>query len=313
MKIIRFKTKAGLLISGSYFQFPSKSEKRIENYHDAVLIHAFPFDSDMFIHNFIKKKFVQDFDKFVVNGKILRIFIPDLPGFGGSDILSSVPKDLLPYVENIKELVDKYQINRFYLGGCSMGGYIALEYFNAHPNGIIGLILIDTKPFADNDEQLENRKNAINLLNTSLRSYPEKVKVEIKMKKLFKDNDQIKTYISNLHSNVISENTRINQPKIATQILELMLKQKSISYVQALRGMAGRRDNFNLIKNANIPFMIIVGENDSITPLDIAKQMDAVAKNSILKVISNAGHLSNLENPKEFNQAFLSWLYMKKS
>ena len=313
MPKIKFKTKAGLVISGSYFQFTPKYEKSNENCQYIVLIHAFPFDSDMFIHNFIKKMFIQDFEKIAVNGKKLRIFIPDLTGFGGSDILSSDPRDLLPYVESIKELVDQYQIHRFYLGGCSMGGYIALEYFNKYPNDIIGLILIDTKPFADNNEQLENRKNAINLIDTSLRSYPEKVRAELKMKKLFKDNHQIKSYIFNLYSNVISENTRINIPKLATQILGLMLKQKSISYIQALGGMAGRRDNFNLIKNTKIPILIIVGENDSITPLEIAKQMDDVAKNSILRIISNAGHLSNLENPEAFNQVVLNLLYSKES
>ena len=311
MKRIKFKTKTGLLISGSFFQFPSKSEKNIANFHNVVLIHAFPFDSDMFIHNFIKKNFIQDFDKIAVNGKILRIFIPNLPGFGESDILPSKPKNLSPYVESIKEMVDKYQIKRFFLGGCSMGGYISLEYFRNYPDDIKGLILIDTNPFADNEEQLENRTNTMNLINMSLQTYREEIRSEIKMKNLYEKDDKIKEYINNLYLRIISNDTRRNRLEIAEKILDLMQNQKAISYVQGLSGMAGRKDTFEVIKSTEVPILIIVGENDSITPVDIARHIYNAVEHGYLEIISNAGHLSNLENRDQFNQILLNWIFLK--
>lgn len=311
MKKLEIKTKAGFLISVSYFEFFSKSNKQAEDYYNIILIHAFPFDSEMFISNFNEKKFIDKYNKTAMNNKRLRIFIPDLPGFGKSDILKSKPKNLIPYVEAIKELVDRCQIERFYLGGCSMGGYISLEYFSAYPNDIEGLILMDTKPFADNEDQLENRKNTVKLIISSLQSYPENERTEIRMERLTKVDHKIKDYINSLYFLITSENTRLNNPKIAEKILQLMRKQKATSYIHALLGMAGRKDNFNIIKTAKIPILIIVGEYDSITPVEIAKRVYNAAEYANLEIISNAGHLSNLENRDQFNQILLNWIFLK--
>ena len=309
MKKIAFKTKAGFLISGSYFEFCSKSNKQVEDYRDIILIHAFPFDSEMFISNFNEKKFIQKYFKTAINNKGLRFFIPDLPGFGKSDILPSEPNDLQPYVESIKELIDRYQIERFYLGGCSMGGYISLEYFSTYPNDIEGLVLMDTKPFADNEDQLKNRRNTVKMINSSLQSHPEDARTEIRMKDLSKIDNEIKDYINNLYLLLTSENTRLNKLKIAEKILKLMKKQKAISYTHALLGMAGRKDNFNIIKRAKIPILIIVGEYDSITPVHIAEQVFNAAQHANLEIVPNAGHLSNLENIEQFNLILSNWLY----
>lgn len=87
------------------------------------------------------------------------------------------------------------------------------------------------------------------------------------------------------------------------------MKQQSIKGIlHALSAMAGRRDNTDAIKNFEKEVLLIVGENDSITPIEMFNQMDKLILKITLDVIPNVGHLSNIEKPLKFNQVLLNWI-----
>jgi len=69
-------------------------------------------------------------------------------------------------------------------------------------------------------------------------------------------------------------------------------------------------DTSIILKNLKINTLIIVGVNDTITPINTAKQMKNITSNAALEIIPSAGHLSNMENLFEFNQRLLKWLKM---
>jgi pimeloyl-ACP methyl ester carboxylesterase len=52
----------------------------------------------------------------------------------------------------------------------------------------------------------------------------------------------------------------------------------------------------------NIPTLIICGREDAVTPLAQSEFMNKHIKSSTLHIINNAGHVSNLEKPNEFNE-----------
>ncbi|MFW9968929.1 MAG: alpha/beta fold hydrolase, partial [Candidatus Odinarchaeota archaeon] len=106
-------------------------------------------------------------------------------------------------------------------------------------------------------------------------------------------------------------NTQKKMPKIDKKILNLMKKQKAVGVIHALNGMAGRDDTSIILRNLKINTLILVGENDNITPVGIAKQMKEMITNATLEIIPFAGHLSNMENLFEFNQKLLNWLQIK--
>jgi len=192
-----------------------------------------------------------------------------------------------------------------------MGGYIVLEYVRNSPHIIEGLVLIDTKPNADNEEQIQNRLDTIKIIDKSLEFYLEEERFNITLKKLYKRDGKIKSFIDDLHSRIISQNTRIEKLKIAKQILNLIKKQKALGVIHALNGMAGRKDTSKVLKNLKVNILIIVVENDTITPIDIAKRMKNITSNATLEIIPSAGHLSNIENLHEFNQRLLKWFQLK--
>ena len=52
----------------------------------------------------------------------------------------------------------------------------------------------------------------------------------------------------------------------------------------------------------------MVGELDTLTPPSMSREIMKEIKESSLAIIPNAGHLINIENPKEFNQKLLEFL-----
>jgi 3-oxoadipate enol-lactonase len=76
----------------------------------------------------------------------------------------------------------------------------------------------------------------------------------------------------------------------------------------ALRAMASRRDQTDLLPSIDVPTLIVVGDEDSITPPADAEAMGAKIEGSRLVVIEGAGHLSNVERPERFNRALVEFL-----
>ena len=75
-----------------------------------------------------------------------------------------------------------------------------------------------------------------------------------------------------------------------------------------LRGMALRGDSSDLLPNISVPTLLVVGDQDVITPPAESQNMAAIIPNATLVEVSGAGHLSNLENPDAFTGAIRDFL-----
>src|SRR5215210_7385072 len=110
---------------------------------DAILwIHGFPLSSRVFQ------------PQLRVSG--VRHLIPDLPGFGRSPAPDGeITMD--DYARTMLSVLDERHIERPYIAGLSMGGYIALALARLAPQRIRGLILIDTRETADTPDTKKGR------------------------------------------------------------------------------------------------------------------------------------------------------------
>jgi 3-oxoadipate enol-lactonase len=72
--------------------------------------------------------------------------------------------------------------------------------------------------------------------------------------------------------------------------------------------MAERLDSLPLLSEINCPTLILVGEQDGLTPPADAKLMAEKIKKSQIEIIPGAGHLSNLEQPDHFTKAVRKFL-----
>jgi pimeloyl-ACP methyl ester carboxylesterase len=88
----------------------------------------------------------------------------------------------------------------------------------------------------------------------------------------------------------------------------MMLKTKPEGAAAALRGMAERDDQTDLLPKIGVPSLILVGAEDAITPVADSEKMHQAIAGSRLVVLENAGHVSNLERTEQFNEALLGFM-----
>jgi 3-oxoadipate enol-lactonase len=238
-----------------------------------VLLHGFPFDRSMW-----------EGQAEALGGEF-RVVAPDLRGLGETP-LGVDGVSIEGMAEDVAALLDELSLGRVVLGGLSMGGYVAFEFFRKFPERVRGLVLADTRPQADTEEGRRSREeNAQRALKEGTAPI-----VETMLPKL------------------LSAGTRARGGEVLERVRAMMLGTSPEGAAAALRAMAARRDQTDLLPSINVPTLIVVGSEDAITPPSDAEAMREKIEGSRLVVIEGAGHLSNVERPEEFNRALAEFL-----
>lgn len=240
-----------------------------------VLIHAFPTDQQLWTPQQENLK------------NYFRVITLDLWGFGHSEAVDGKAITMTDYADEIKQLLDQLHISKAIIGGESMGGYIALAFLQKYPDQVNGLILSDTQSIADSPEAKAKREaTAIDALENGTT-----------------------TLINGFMSKALSPNASELTQKFLRNMLE---KQSSEAVASALRGMALREDTSNVLENTRLSILILTGDKDTLILPQQSQNMHVLAKNSKLVTISNAGHLSSLEQPEQWSQAVVNMFYKSK-
>lgn len=213
-----------------------------------------------------------------------RVIVPDLRGFGDSTPTADVTMEA--YADDLSALLDELNIDQVVLAGLSMGGYIALAFYHKYPDRVRGLVLVDTRPQADSDEARANRATTA-----------QKVKAHGAIR-----------LADDMLGKLLSPATVKNQPDLVRTVHEMMARQPVEGIVAALHGMAQRPDSRPMLRDISVPTLVVVGADDAITPVADAESMVEAIPGSQPAVIPDAGHLSNLEQPRAFNQALREFL-----
>ena len=104
-------------------------------------------------------------------------------------------------------------------------------------------------------------------------------------------------------------------PDSLTSKTELVENLRSVVFANSkgiisggLTALAERSETCSILNTIRIPTLIICGREDGVTPLVQSEFMHKHIEGSILKIIDNAGHVSNLEHPDEFNKYLIDFL-----
>jgi pimeloyl-ACP methyl ester carboxylesterase len=238
-----------------------------------VFLHGFPFDKTMWQ---VQLDYLQT---------MYRVIACDIRGFGKStDEESNLSMDL--FTNDLILFIDKLGFEKVIICGLSMGGYIALNAMKRFPSRFEALILCDTQCIADTHE----------------------VKV-----KRYKTIDDINEYgVTNFNEgfikNVFHEDSITNKPELVEQLRSVVFSNSQHIITQGLTALAERSETCSILNEIAIPTLIICGREDVVTPLDESKFMNKNIKGSVLHVINNAGHVSNLEEPSKFNKLLRDFL-----
>ena len=237
-----------------------------------IFVHAFPLSSKMWEPqvNFFRNQF--------------RVITYDVRGLGKS-VQTDNQFTMESYVNDFFVIVDELKLVQLNACGLSMGGYIILRALTRNPGRFSSVILADTRAEKDDDNGLISRANAI---------------LDIKSGK--KDE-----FLKNFLLKLINEKS-YNNPGIKSFLDEIMSFNTDDGICGAMLTLATRTNTIDNLKDIDIPALIIVGEDDILTPKNFAEAMNSALKNSTLEVIPDSGHLSNIENPDYFNSVVSKFL-----
>lgn len=174
---------------------------------------------------------------------------------------------------------------RFALAGLSMGGYVAFEMIRQAPDRIVRLALLDTNARADRPEQANQRRELVRLAEAE---------------GLDRVVDATLPYL--IHRD------RLSDAALTGTIREMAHATGLDAFGRQQEAMISRPDNRPLLSEIRCPTLIIVGEQDALTPVKVAIEMNNAISDSTLVTLPNCGHLATLEAPQPVSQAFATWL-----
>ncbi|WP_406697051.1 alpha/beta fold hydrolase [Singulisphaera sp. Ch08] len=240
-----------------------------------VLLHGFPLNRTMWKAQQARI------------GSLYRVISPDLRGHGHTAAPYGI-YTIDEMADDVLDLLNALQLKEpVVLGGLSMGGYIALSLIARHPERVRALMLMDTRAGADSTEAALARQE---------------------LAKQVEATRSVEHVVTTMLPKLFSETTRSLHPDRIEPVRRMMEHTPARTVAGALRGMAARPDRTNDLARIHVPTLVLVGEDDTITPPNEARAMAQAIPGAQLEIIPHAGHLAPLENPSASNEAILRFL-----
>ena len=206
-----------------------------------------------------------------------RRIAPDLRGMGQSDA-PDLGYGMGIYADDLAALLDALGVNEVVLCGISMGGYVIFEFLRRWRHRVRALILMDTRAEADSTEARRARDAAA---ATARDGGAGAVGGAMLPKMLAPGSEE-------------------RAPELVDRVRRMMAATPVAGMVGALAAMRDRHDNTGLLPTlADLPTLVLVGEEDVLTPPDAARRMATLIPGARLVVIPGAGHLPPVERPSE--------------
>lgn len=227
-----------------------------------VLLHGFPLDHRMW-------------------DAVARLLPPghpvhavDLPGTPGH--ATDLPEPSLEAsADLVAEVVRAVGVDSAVIAGLSMGGYVALALLERHPELVAGLALVDTKSTADAPDARANRLRIADAAESTGSVDP----------------------VRPMASSLLGETTRTAQPEVADEVAGWIDQQEPAGIAWSQRAMAARPDRTDVLRAFAGPVVVVVGDEDTVTPVSAAEHLVANAEDARLVVVPQSGHLSSVEQP----------------
>ncbi len=209
-----------------------------------------------------------------------RVIAPDLRGFGRSAAAPPGPLTMEQHADDLAALLDHLGIGRAVVGGLSMGGYIAFAFWRRHRERVAALVLADTRAEPDSPQAQANRDASA-------------AKVRLA---------DVGAIAGDMLPRLLAP-ASLAAPRLAERMRTMMMSQSAETVIAALGGLRDRADSCPTLPTITVPTLVLVGDQDALTPPADAVTMVAGIPAAHLVVIPGAGHMSPLENPRAVNAA----------
>jgi len=238
-----------------------------------LFVHGFPLSQDMWRGQFSLA------DEH-------RVIAPDLRGFGDSETVPGTTT-MAQLADDCAALLDALGVAEpVVFCGLSMGGYVGWQFVRRHPQRLRALVLCDTRAAADTPEAAEGRMK----MADHVRRHGTAAVAEAMLPKLF------------------ASETFQSRADVVAEIRSTIEQTTPDGLAAAQMGMAARDDARSLLPTIGVPTLVVVGRDDAISPVDEMRGIADAIPGARFHVIENAGHMSPLEQPAEFNRLLVDFV-----
>ncbi|HEX3010348.1 MAG TPA: alpha/beta hydrolase [Bacteroidales bacterium] len=218
--------------------------------------------------------------------KTYRVIVIDVPGHGKSGKVGNIhPMDLM--ADAINSVLTFLRIEKCFLVGHSMGGYVALAFMAKYRYKVNGICLFHSTPFADTEEKKTKRDREIALIR------------EGKKDVLFN---------ANIPNGFATDN--LNALAAQVERAKAIAAHNSEEGIMALiEGMKARPDRQNLLKETGLPILFILGKKDNYIPYDLMHSVAQRSATGEILTLQNSGHMGFIEEPEICLQTLGSFVH----
>lgn len=238
-----------------------------------VFLHGFPFNHTMW-----------DPQMMALPHEVRAVAF-DFRGHGSSDV-GHGQYFLEYFVDDLFALMDHLGIGSAALCGLSMGGYVALRAAQREPGRVSALVLADTRSEADPNEAKVKRAQQATMVRTH----------------------GVEAFAEGFLKAVLAPETLARNRAVTEKVRTMITQNSSAGIAGTLIALATRTDTTDFLASIAVPSLILVGQQDTLTPPEAARALHSRIASSELHVIPGAAHLSNMENPGSFNASLLAFL-----
>jgi len=232
-----------------------------------LFIHGFPLDRTVWRHQ-------------LDHLRAYRCIAPDLRGMGASGSPGE-GYTIAQYATDLAQVLDSLGVHQTGICGLSMGGYIAFEFARRFRDRVASVVLMDTRAEADTPAAAEGR---------------------IAMARRARS-EGLDAVTEEMLPKLLAPESLTRAELVVEPLREMMRATPVAGFIGALQAMRERVDyRGTLAALGSTRTMVVVGDQDAITPPALARSMAAAIPGAKLVVVHGAGHLVPMEQPETTTQ-----------
>jgi pimeloyl-ACP methyl ester carboxylesterase len=204
-----------------------------------------------------------------------KLFLVDLPGFGQTALANAAE------TETVENMADRIAFTLQNLGvekctviGHSLGGYVTLAMAERHPQMLSGLGLFHSTAYNDTEERKAIRQKQAEFVN----------------------NNGAIPYVKTLIPTLFAQ--KFEHDRLLEEALAIGKECSAQGIVNALQAMRQRPERLDVLKNAQVPVLIIAGAEDDIIPVEKLSYQASLPARCQFELFEKSGHMGQLEEPE---------------
>lgn len=217
----------------------------------------------------------------------------DARGYGASDDYDG-PLALSQFNDDLLRVLNHFGRPAAHLVGLSMGGTIAQNFYRHHPEKVLSLVLADTR----NGFQRHNSEEFLRKREAPLLAGLMPADIAPDLAPALAGRAASREVVQRLTESIAA----LHKESYLKTLRASTLAPQS----EEFRGMSGYVD----MATVRVPTLVVCGTEDQITPRAMSQELAQGIAGARLAMIEDAGHLSNIERPEQFNEVV--WEFLKQ-